>query len=86
MASAVADFLQEMLMDLKLDRVPLVPVYNHTPPVPLVLVSFPEESVLSLQVEDQATPDATPNSEPAATTEPELPLVEDESYSGEYNN
>lgn len=57
-ASMVADAVQQMLMDLKLQRVPMVPLYSHTPPLPLVLVSTPEE-ILSSSSHDQGG--ATPN-------------------------
>ncbi len=82
----VADTLQQTLMNLQLDRVPLVSLYSHTPSLPLVLVSSPEETQLSAASHDppcEATPSdgmspspgesgvaAIPTSE-AAPSEPE---------------
>ena len=55
MASMAADGIQQMLMDLQLDSVPLVPLYGHTPSLPLVLVSSPEE-VVSTSDDQKTTP------------------------------
>lgn len=54
-----ADGIQQMLMDLQLDSVPLVPLYGHTPQLPLVLVSSPEEIVSASHDQDEATPSET---------------------------
>jgi hypothetical protein len=59
MASFVADAIQQVLMDLRLEHVPLVSLYGHTPSLPLVLVSTPEET-LSPCDSDVTTPKEEP--------------------------
>lgn len=65
-------------MDLRLEQVPLVSLYGHTPSLPLVLVSSPDEALSHDQSEATPTTPQTPAAEEdvgnadAATVEPDV--------------